>query len=60
MRPWKLATLAIGIGLLVVSSFYYNAPDWDEVTSVGASYNCVLFQTHSSQAKFKQIPLKSC
>lgn len=28
-RPWKLATLAIGIGLLVVGSFYYDAPDWD-------------------------------
>jgi hypothetical protein len=28
-RPWKLATLAIGIGLLVVGSFNYEAPDWD-------------------------------
>lgn len=28
-RPWKLFTLAIGIGLLVVGSFYYQAPDWD-------------------------------
>jgi hypothetical protein len=27
LRPWKLATLAIGIGLLVVGSFYYEAPD---------------------------------
>jgi hypothetical protein len=29
LRPWKLATLAIGIGLLIVGSFYYQAPDWD-------------------------------
>jgi hypothetical protein len=29
LRPWKLATLAIGIGLLVIGSFYYEAPDWD-------------------------------
>ncbi len=29
LRPWKLATFAIGIGLLVVGSFYYEAPDWD-------------------------------
>lgn len=29
LRPWKLATLAIGIGLLVSGSFYYEAPDWD-------------------------------
>ena len=28
-RPWKLITLAIGIGLLVLGSFYYEAPDWD-------------------------------
>ena len=28
-RPWKLITLGIGIGLLVVGSFYYEAPDWD-------------------------------
>jgi len=28
-RPWKVATLAAGIGLLVVGSFYYEAPDWD-------------------------------
>lgn len=29
LRPWKLSTLAIGIALLVVGSFYYQAPDWD-------------------------------
>lgn len=29
LRPWKLVTLALGIGLLVVGSFYYQAPDWD-------------------------------
>ncbi len=28
-RPWKLATLAIGVALLIVGSFYYEAPDWD-------------------------------
>ncbi len=26
---WNLATLAIGIVLLIVGSFYYQAPDWD-------------------------------
>ena len=34
LRPWKLATLAIGIGLLVVGSFYYEAPDWDVPISI--------------------------
>jgi hypothetical protein len=28
-RPWKLGTLFIGLVLLVVGSFYYQAPDWD-------------------------------
>lgn len=28
-HPWNIATLLIGIGLLVVGSFYYEAPDWD-------------------------------
>jgi hypothetical protein len=29
LRPWKLFTLAIGIALLALGSFYYEAPDWD-------------------------------
>ena len=28
-RPWKLATLAMGIALLVAGSYFYEAPDWD-------------------------------
>jgi hypothetical protein len=28
-RPWKLVTLAVGIALLIIGSFYYGAPDWD-------------------------------
>lgn len=28
-RPWKLATLAIGVALLIIGSFYYEIPDWD-------------------------------
>lgn len=28
-RPWKLSTLALGIALLILGSFYYEAPDWD-------------------------------
>ncbi len=26
---WNLATLGIGIALLIGGSFYYEAPDWD-------------------------------
>jgi len=29
LRPWKLVTLTVGIILLVVGSFYFQAPDWD-------------------------------
>lgn len=28
-HPWNLATLAIGIGLLVAGAYYYEAIDWD-------------------------------
>ena len=28
LRPWKLVTLAIVLGLLIVGSFLYEAPDW--------------------------------
>jgi NhaP-type Na+/H+ or K+/H+ antiporter len=33
-RPWKLVTLAIGLGLLIVGSFVYKAPDWDIPVSI--------------------------
>lgn len=29
LRPWKLAALAAGIGLLIAGSVYMPAPDWD-------------------------------
>ena len=29
LRPWKLLTLAVGIGLLIAGSIYQPAPDWD-------------------------------
>ena len=28
-RPWKLATFAIGLALMIVGSFLSPAPDWD-------------------------------
>lgn len=34
LRPWKLSTLALGIGLLIAGSFFYRAPDWDIPISV--------------------------
>lgn len=29
LRPWKLATFACGILLLIAGAFHYRAPDWD-------------------------------
>lgn len=29
LRPWKLSTLAIGLGLLLIGAEYEQAPDWD-------------------------------
>lgn len=29
LRPWKLSSLAIGVGLLIAGAFYYEFPDWD-------------------------------
>ncbi len=34
LRPWKLASLSLGIALLVIGSFYYRAPDWDIPISI--------------------------
>lgn len=34
LRPWKLASLAAGIALLIAGSFYYRAPDWDVPISI--------------------------
>lgn len=34
LRPWKMATLTLGVGLLVVGSFVMPAPDWDVPVSL--------------------------
>ena len=34
LRPWKLATLAIGLTLLLLGADYCPAPDWDYTISV--------------------------
>lgn len=34
LRPWKLVTLVIGLTLLIVGSFVYEAPDLDIPVSV--------------------------
>jgi len=34
LRPWKLATLAIGIAVLIAGSIYTPAPDWGIADSI--------------------------
>jgi uncharacterized protein len=34
LRPWKLATLAIGVGLMIAGVFYYKISDWDVGISI--------------------------
>jgi hypothetical protein len=61
IRPWKLATLAIGIGLLVVGSFYYDAPDWDIPISIVMALMAYLTASWSMhvmvERRWRQWPL---
>ena len=61
LRPWKLFTLIIGIGLLVIGSFYYRAPDWDIPISfimAGLSYLSASWSMHVMvERRWKQWPL---
>jgi hypothetical protein len=33
-RPWKIVTFLIGLGLLIMGSFVFPAPDWDIPISI--------------------------
>ena len=43
LRPWKLASLSIGIAVLVAGSFYEEAPDWDVSISFIMAFFAYLF-----------------
>ncbi len=43
LRPWKLATLSIGLTLLILGSFYFEAPDWDIPISIIMALFAYLF-----------------
>ena len=34
LRPWKITTFLIGLGLLILGSFVVPAPDWDIPVSI--------------------------
>ena len=60
-RPWKLATLAVGISLLIWGSFYYQAPDWDIPISLIMALFAYLTASWSMhvivERKWRQFPL---
>lgn len=43
LRPWKLASLGIGVALLVAGSYYEDAPDWDVPISFVMAFFAYLF-----------------
>lgn|SRR5574337_735968 len=61
VRPWKLASLAVGIALLVLGSIYTPAPDWDVAISLIMAV-CTYFTAPCSlrvvlEHKWRQFPL---
>jgi len=60
-RPWKVFTLIVGLSLLIIGSFYYQAPDWD----IPISFIMALFAYLTSswsmrvviERQLKNIPL---
>ena len=60
-RPWKVFTLIVGLCLLIIGSFYYQAPDWD----IPISFIMALFAYLTSswsmrvvvERQIKNIPL---
>jgi hypothetical protein len=61
LSPWNLATLAIGLALLVWGSFYYQAPDWDIPISIIMAGFAYMFSAWSLQAlvyrQWRKLPL---
>ncbi len=61
LRPWKIATLAAGIALLVAGSFYYEAPDWDIPISLIMAILAYLFAPWSLRVmlerKWRLLPI---
>lgn len=60
-RPWKLFTLLVGLSLLIVGSFYYQAPDWDIPISFIMAFFTYLTASWSMhvvvERRWKRFPL---
>jgi hypothetical protein len=61
LRPWKLATLAIGIALLIFGAFYTGLPDWDIPVSLIMGALAYCFAAWSMRVilerRWRQFPL---
>jgi hypothetical protein len=61
LRPWKLFTLAIGIAILILGSFYCPAPDWDIPISLIMGFSAYLTAPWSLRVllerRWKSLPL---
>lgn len=61
LRPWKLATFALGLVVLIVGADYYRVPDWDYPISFIMATMTYLTAPWSVEAvwqrKWKRMPL---
>jgi len=61
LRPWKLASFAIGLALLFIGADYYRAPDWDYPISVIMASLTYLSAPWAAQVlmsrRWKMLPL---
>ena len=54
LRPWKLFTLACGIGLLILGSIYMPAIDWDIPVSFIMGIATYVFSPITARSLFKR------
>jgi hypothetical protein len=61
LRPWKLATFAIGLGLLIAGAEFYHYSDWDIGVSVVMAVLTYLTAPWSMRVlwerRWKRLPL---
>ena len=54
LRPWKLFSLACGIGLLLAGARFFPAPDWDVGVSLLMALSTYIFAPVSARVLFRR------